>query len=217
MDVNAEIDRRYAQILWRYNQLNKSFKKCDFIFVMCSYNFKVADCAYALFQQGMGEKIIVSGGIAHTNDLLNTGWDRPEAIIFKNRLLELGMKETDIIVEDKATNSGENIIFTKEILKQKLPKAASGLIVQKPYMERRAYATAMKQWSEIDWHVTSPAISYETYAEKYNEERLINLMVGDTARIKEYAIKGYQIPQEMPEEVEEVMQKLIQRGYDKHI
>jgi hypothetical protein len=42
-------------------------------------------------------------------------------------------------------------------------------------------------------------------------------MVGDTWRLKDYAEKGWQIPQEMPKEIEDVMNKLIKKGYTKHI
>jgi uncharacterized SAM-binding protein YcdF (DUF218 family) len=217
MIVNELLDRPAVEILWDYNHLKQPLHKADFLFVMCSYNLDIANYAHILFQQKMGEKIVLSGGIAHTDDLLNTDWDRPEAHVFKDRLVELGMAESNIIIEDKATNTGENVLFTKTLLAEKLPEATTGLIVQKPYMERRAYATAMKQWRSVDWRVTSPNISYQNYVKNHREERLINIIVGDTWRIKEYAKKEYQIAQDMPEHVEDALEKLINRGYTKHI
>ena len=215
--INHLLDRPLAKVLWDYNHLNHAFTPADFIFVMCSYNLDVADYASILFMQKRGKFIVLSGGVAHSDDLLHTTWDEPEAQVFKDRLMELNIAEDKIIVEDKATNCGENVEFTKNLLIEKNKEVNTGLIVQKPYMERRAYATAMKQWPEVEWKATSPNISYEDYIDKFDEERLINIMVGDTWRIKEYAKKGYQIPQDMPEDVENALQTLIERDYTKHI
>ena len=166
------IDRNFAKILWDYNQCEQEFVTSDFIFVMCSYNLDVANHAYHLFQKKLGQKIVLSGGIAHQNDLLDTGWNRPEAHIFRDRLLALGADEDCIIIEDQATNCGENIQFTKAILQQKMPEVKTGLITQKPYMGRRAYATACKQWPKINWRVNTPAISYEDYV-KYTTKSVL--------------------------------------------
>lgn len=221
MIVNELLDRPRAQMLWDYNHLKKPLKRADFIFVMCSYNLSVAEYAYIMFRQNMGKFIVLSGGIAHQTDLLRTPWDEAEAVVFKKRLVEIGMPASKIIIEDQAQNCGENISFTKKILEEKyrtnLEGLKTGLIVQKPYMERRAYAAATKQWPEIEWSVTSPNISYEDYIDQFDEERLIHIMVGDTWRIKDYAEKGFQTPQEMPEEVEKSLKELINRGYTQHI
>lgn len=152
--INHLLDRPLAKILWDYNHMNQPLRRADFLFIMCSYNLDVADYADILFMQKMGKHIVVSGGIAHQDDLLRPTWDEPEAIVFKNRLMELGGKEENITIEDKATNCGENVRFTKAIIEKKKPDFTTGLILQKPYMERRAYATACKQWPEIDWQVT---------------------------------------------------------------
>lgn len=217
MIFNTLLDRPHAQVLWDYNQLNQPIRKADFIFVMCSYNLAVAEHAYILFRQKMSDLVVLSGGVAHTDDLLITDWDEPEAVVFKDRMVEIGMDSSKIIIEDKSTNCGENVQFTKEILKDRDPAVTTGIIVQKPYMERRAFATAEKQWPAIDWQVTSPNISYDDYINDNDEVRLINILVGDTQRVVEYAKAGYQIEQEMPEEVEQALEYLIEKGYTKHL
>ena len=217
MLFNPLLDRPHAQILWDYNQLKQPIKPTDFILVLCSYNLDIADYADILFMQKMGQKIIISGGMGHKDGMLRMPWDEPESHVFRDRLLELNHNEENIIIEDQSTNTGENIQFTKKIVEELDLDYQTGLLVQKPYMERRAYATACQQWPEIDWQVTSPDISYEDYIEKFDEERLIHIIVGDTWRIKDYAKKGFQIPQEMPDEVEEAMNILIKKGYTKHI
>jgi uncharacterized SAM-binding protein YcdF (DUF218 family) len=208
--------RFLAKTLWDYHHLNHGLRPADFIFVMCSYNLAVADRAATLFQDGIGKFIVASGGIAHKGDLVETPWDKPEAVVFAKRLVELGVSQQKIIIEDKATNSGENVQFTKTVLKEKDINVSSGLIVQKPYMERRAFATCEKQWPEVRWQVTSPSISYEDYIKDNDEERLIHIIVGDTQRIEAYAKKGFQTPQEMPNEVKKALEELLNRGYNQH-
>lgn len=42
-------------------------------------------------------------------------------------------------------------------------KLNSFILVQKPYMDRRTFATFRKQWPEAECIVTSPQLSYEDY------------------------------------------------------
>ena len=50
-----------------------------------------------------------------------------------------------------------------------------------------------------------------------SKDHVINALVGDTQRIKLYADMGYQIEQEIPEDVESAYQTLVERGFDKHL
>ncbi|MGI5826485.1 MAG: YdcF family protein, partial [Patescibacteria group bacterium] len=61
-----------------------------------------------------------------------------------------------------------------------------------------------------------PQISYEEYPnEAFTKDFLINNMVGDIQRIKEYPAKGFQIPQEIPDEVWAAFEELVRRGFTK--
>ena len=51
-------------------------------------------------------------------------------------------------MENKATNTGENIANSRALLAANGITPASLIVVQKPFMERRSYATFMKQWPE---------------------------------------------------------------------
>ena len=92
------------------------------------------------------------------------------------------------------------------------------LLVQKPYMERRSYATFKKHWPDKELIVTSPQIALEDYpTPEMPMERVIELMVGDLQRIRIYPAKGFQIPQEIPEEVWSAYEKLVARGFTGHL
>jgi hypothetical protein len=81
-------------------------------------------------------------------------------------------------------------------------------------MERRTYATFKKVWSEKEIVVTSPMLSFEEYVnDDFPKDYVINVMVGDLQRIKVYPEKGFQIPQDIPENVWEAYEYLVSEGY----
>jgi hypothetical protein len=44
-------------------------------------------------------------------------------------------------------------------------------------------------------------------------DRVINMLVGDTQRITEYARRGFAIEQDMPDNVVEAFRRLVEAGY----
>ncbi len=209
-----------AEIIWNYMQLDQELRHCDAIFVLGSIDERVPEYAAELFLKGYADWLIISGGVAHSDDMLATGWNETEAEHFSSIVQKIGVPLDKIIIENKATNTGENITFTYELLKQKGLKLNSILLVQKPYMERRAYATFEKQWpdSETKLYVTSPPISYQNYFNKLQpKEKIVNIMVGDLQRIKEYPALGFQTKQPIPTKVWNAYESLVSQGYNKHL
>lgn len=43
--------------------------------------------------------------------------------------------------------------------------------------------------------------------------KVINMLVGDTQRITLYAERGFAIPQEFPDDVEQAYRRLVEAGY----
>ncbi|HYF29020.1 MAG TPA: YdcF family protein, partial [Candidatus Paceibacterota bacterium] len=81
-----------------------------------------------------------------------------------------------------------------------------------------SYATFKKQWPGMDFIVTSPPLSYEEYPnEERSKEYLLSMMVGDLQRIKEYPAKGFQIEQEIPDDVWQAYEQLVREGYTTHL
>lgn len=209
-----------AQIIWDYHLLHMDLHPSDLIIVLGSNDIRVAQRGAELFLNNYAPLILFSGGIAHTEDMLNTGWNKPEADVFAEEAIKLGVPKEDILIENKATNTGENILMVYELLKKKTLIPNSVLIVQKPYMERRTYATFKKQWSErkTEILITSPQIDFLDYPnEDISMEEVINIMVGDLQRIVEYPKKGFQIYQEVPDEVLKAYKFLVNKGYNKHL
>lgn len=205
-----------AKIIWNYHHMNDSIRKSDAIFVLCSHDIRVAQRAAELYLERLAPYLIFSGGVGR---LTKGIFDKPEADFFAEVAIKLGVSSRDIIIENKSTNTGENIEFTKKLLKEKGLDFNSFILVQKPYMERRAYATFKKVWPEKEFVVTSPQLSFEEYTSsgEIPKDDVINIMVGDLQRIKEYPKMGFQIGQEIPSKVWDAYKRLVLMGYTRHL
>ncbi|RAJ97402.1 uncharacterized SAM-binding protein YcdF (DUF218 family) [Larkinella arboricola] len=208
-----------AKILWNYHRLDQPLEPADAILVLCSYDKRVAERAAQLWLDGWAPLLIFSGGLGVITRAL---WSEPEADQFAQIALNMGVPAEAILIENQSTNTGENVIFTRQLLAERNLDPASFLLIQKPYMERRSYATFRKVWPEKLARVTSPQVSYEEYLHSYSNpdlspEQIIHIMVGDLQRIREYPEKGFQIPQEIPQEVWEAYKTLVNAGYNQHL
>jgi uncharacterized SAM-binding protein YcdF (DUF218 family) len=213
-----------AEKIWRYHQMQHQLEKADAILVLCSHDRKVAERGAELFLGGWAPLLIFSGGFGSiTRDI----WTKPEADQFAEIAIKMGVPKESLLVENRSTNTGENILFTKQLLAERNVDPQKFILVQKPYMERRAFATFRKIWPEKDVLVTSPQVSFDDYLDSYSAKELsaddvISIMVGDLQRLKIYADKIYadkdfQIPQEIPEDVWWAFEELVRVGYDQRL
>jgi uncharacterized SAM-binding protein YcdF (DUF218 family) len=204
-----------AKLLWDYHHINHRIKKADCILVLGSHDVRVAERAAELFLDQFAPLLIFSGGLGRLTEGL---WPEPEADLFAKIAIAKGVPKEAILIENKSTNTGENILFTQQLLQENELHPQSFIVVQKPYMERRSFATFKKHWADKDVVVTSPQISFEDYAtQEIPLEQVINIMVGDLQRIKIYAEKGFQIYQEIPSQVWQAYEQLVRSGYDAHL
>ncbi|KAI0805283.1 DUF218 domain-containing protein [Xylaria sp. FL0064] len=207
-----------AETLYEYHQLHtKIDQKADAIFCLCSLDTRVAERAAQLFLDGFGDYLIFSGG---SGKLTEGRFDKPEAEVFADIARAMDVPEAKLIVESRSTNTGENVRYTYDLLQAKRLSIDSFILVQKPYMERRTFATFKKQWPDprTSILVTSPRLTWQEYPNMDNPvDLVINISVGDLIRIRDYPAKGFQIPQDIPDSVWAAAQRLIQRGYNSHL
>jgi uncharacterized SAM-binding protein YcdF (DUF218 family) len=205
----------WSKLLWNYHHVQHTLQKADCILALGSHDLRVANRAAELYLQGWAPLLVVSGGLGN---LTKEYWTEPEADQFARIALESGVPEAAILVENKSTNTGENIVFTQQLLAAKGLDPESFIVVQKPYMERRSFATFKKHWPAKELMVTSPQISFEEYpTDEIPLERVIHIMVGDLQRIKFYPEKGFQVYQEIPTAVWQAYEGLVAAGYDQHL
>ena len=200
-----------ARKIWDYHHLHQPMEKADCILAQGSHDLRVAERGAQLFLAGWAPLLICSGGLGN----LTAGvWDEPEADKFAHRARQLGVPAEQILIENQSTNTGENVLFTRRLLAERGLEPQKFIAVQKPYMERRTYATFKKTWPEKEVIVTSPQISFEDYpTAEISQEQVIHIMVGDLQRIKLYPARGFQIYQDIPAEVWEAYEILVGLGY----
>ena len=204
-----------ARKLWDYHHLYHVVGPADCILVLGSLDLRVANRGAELYLAGLAPIIVFSGGLGKVTKAL---FKESEADLFARIALDMGVPAEAIFIENKSTNTGENILFTQRMLEEKGLNPLRFLLVQKPYMERRSYATFKKHWPDKELIVTSPQISLEEYpTPEMPMERVIELMVGDLQRIRIYPEKGFQIAQEIPEDVWSAYEKLVAWGFTGHL
>jgi uncharacterized SAM-binding protein YcdF (DUF218 family) len=211
--------RELAEIVWRYHHVNHTLAKADAILVLCSHDTGVAERGAQLFLDAWAPLLIYSGGLGAITRQM---WTTPEADRFAAIAMGMGVPAGCILIENRSTNTGENVAFTRALLAERGLDPQSFIVVQKPYMERRSFATFRKVWPDKDVIVTSPQVSFDEYLRRYSNaalsaEEVVSIMVGDLQRVKVYPEKGFQIPQEIPADVWRAYEALVAAGYTRHL
>lgn len=187
----------------------------DILLIPGSHDLRVADHAAALFLDGRADWLVCSGGFGK---ITQEAFLEPEAVLFAKRCMQQGVPEDHIVLEPEATNTGENFTKSRAVLQKLGIQPTTGLIVCKPYMARRALATAKKQWPEVIWMVSPAPIAFFDYlTEDLPLSQLLELMTGDLQRLKVYADLGFQMPTPIPDVVWQAYDRLVKDGYDRFV
>lgn len=201
----------HAAVLWDYLSSFRSAATADAIVVCCSYDLRVCDHACSLIKEGMASTLVLSGNTGHWTRHI---WEQPEAVIFADRAVNNGVLPSKIVIEDRSTNFGENISFSRALL----PKARSVVFVTKPAAVLRVLLTVKAQWSSVEAHVSCPSLIFpDEVSNIVGVLGAIDEMVGDIERILEYPKRGYQIPHELPAHVLTSWQYLLESGFTGHL
>lgn len=205
-----------AAVLWDFHAVEKSpSERVDIILALGSHDVRVAETAADLWLKEISPWLVVSGGSGKVTGGI---WVKPEAEVFADIAAAKGVPRDSVVVEPEAKNTGDNIVLSRRATAIRGIEVTSSILVTKPYMRRRALATAQKQWEEVEWFVTSPPLGLSDYATPDTPlDKMINLMVGDLQRLDVYAEQGFQVPQEIPAAVWAAWQELVDAGYDKFV
>jgi uncharacterized SAM-binding protein YcdF (DUF218 family) len=210
MSVDAD-----ARIVWDYHHMGHVLAPAECIIVLGSHDPRVAERAAEVWREGWAPLVVFSG---NRGALTEQMWSRPEAEVFADRAEAQGVPRDRMLLEPKSTNTGENVAFSKALLAESGVHPKRVIAVQKPYMERRTWATFRQRWPEVEVRVTSPRLDFDHYPnEEIRKEDVIHIMVGDLQRIIVYGERAWQVAQEVPPEVREAYERLIKAGYDRRL
>ncbi|WP_089156856.1 YdcF family protein [Micromonospora sp. NBS 11-29] len=203
--------RADVEMLWRYHDMHHELRPCDVGIGLGSHDLGVAVVATRLFQAGMFPWIVFTGANAPTTV---ERFPRGEAVHYREYAVEQGVPPEAVLVEPRATNTAENLEYSRALLAERQIAVRSVLIMSRPYQQRRAYATCRLMWPEVDVVCASNPLELDDYVSSIGDpRRVVDMLVGDTQRIEVYAERGFAIPQEMPDEVRTAFERLVAAGY----
>lgn len=203
--------RTDVECLWNYHDLQHQLSTCDVGVGLGSHDLGVADHVVDLYRAGWFPLIAFTGANAPTTI---GRFPRGEAVHYREHAVDRGVADSAIVVEPDATNTSENIAFTRRLLERQGKHVTSLLLVSRPYQQRRAHATATKVWPEVNIVCSAQRPSLDAYVRSIGDaERVIAMLVGDTQRITVYADRGFAIPQHVPENVRRSYNRLVEAGY----
>lgn len=204
-------EQAQARRIWDYHRMGHEPGPADVAIGLGSHDLGVAGTAVRLYRRGLVKTLVFTGGNSPTT---KDRFPRGEAVHYREHALSLGVPERAILVEPDATNTGENIALSREVLRRAGIDARSVVLVSKPYMERRAYATARQVWPEVDVRCASEELAFGDYLTGIGDQKLVvDMLVGDLQRIIEYPRLGYAIPQDVPHDVRTAYENLVRAGF----
>ncbi len=181
-----------------FNFLNKKDdpQKADVIIGFGHFDMNIPRQCCELYLKGFGKKIIYTGGVGAGS----AGLKNPEAVEFFNftRKRFPQISPEDIIVEDKSTNTGENIRFTIQKMKTLFPvfnfgtRIRSAILVATPARQFRVYLTVKMHLDQTELINLSPETSYEENSRLFSAkgENYIRQLTGEIDRLLAYPTKG---------------------------
>lgn len=169
-----------------------------------TFDLSLARFCGDLQAQGAARIVIFTGGIgAGTADL-----GQPEADAWRDELRRAhpNFPADDLIVENRSTNTAENIRFTAELLTRSHPRLAFGrglrtaLIVASPARLRRAWLTLRHLVPAVRVIRCLPPADFERECAVHDSKGILFLphLAGELDRIVEYPARGWIVAEPLP-------------------
>ncbi|MDX2970755.1 YdcF family protein [Kribbella solani] len=200
-----------ALVIWKYHQMGHELKPVDAAIGLGSHDLGVADYAAELYRREYFPVLVFSGGNSPTT---KDRFPRGEAVHYKEHAVSLGVPADAILIDAAAANTGQNISLSRDLLGNSGFVPDRVMLISKPYMERRAYATCRKLWPEVQVVCASEPLKFDDYISGIGDAKLVlDMLVGDLQRVIEYPKQGFAVAQEVPAEVLAALARLIAAGF----
>ncbi|MFF8378883.1 YdcF family protein [Streptomyces sp. NPDC015661] len=199
------------QRLWDYHQMGHTPRPYSVAIGQGSHDLGVADAAVALYKRGMAPLLVFTGASSPTT---RERMPHGETVHYQERAIGLGVPASEVMVDPRARNTGENIRFSRDLLNEAGITVSSVLLISKPYEERRSYATARKLWPGVEIVSASSRMTLQDYVDSIGDARLVvDMLVGALQRLLVYPEQGFVISQKVPAEVIASYDRLCQSGF----
>lgn len=210
-----DVIRADVETLWAFHDMGHVLEPCDVGIGLGSHDLGVATCTADLYARELFPVVVFTGANAPTTV---ERFPRGEAVHYREHALRLGVPDAAIRVEPRATNTAENIRYTRQLLHDEGREIRSAILISRPYQQRRAYATARQEWPGVRFLCASLPLALDDYVTAIGDpDRVVNMLVGDTQRIWVYAERGFAVAQHVPDDVRDSYERLRRAGYTKRL
>lgn len=174
-----------------YSGLDYANQHLDVAIILGSSKAHLYRVPYAVgvYKNGNIEKIIVSGGA-----VLEKQNGKTESEVMRQAVLEMGVKKYDIIVENKAKTTWENMIFSRELMKKKnlLQQGSYVGIVTTAFHMRRSIKIAEKVFEKDNVNIV-PLPGQDNSSRRdnwYKSDKGRKIAFGELKKIITYVQQG---------------------------
>jgi uncharacterized SAM-binding protein YcdF (DUF218 family) len=209
--IPAEV-REDVETLWVFHDLQHEPRQVDVCIGLGGHDLGVAEYTAELYHQGLFRQIVFTGANAPTTvDAFPEG----EALGYRDHAIASGVPAEAVLVEPEATNTSENLEYSRNLLVGHGVEPTSVLLVSHPYQQRRAFATSQMVWPDVDvLCVSRPQTLDEYVAGVGDADRVVDMLVGETQRLTLYAELGFISHEEdVPGDVIGAFDRLVAAGY----
>jgi uncharacterized SAM-binding protein YcdF (DUF218 family) len=199
-----------AEILYSWLAMHGPVTRADTVIGFGHFDLAIPRRCVELVKSGAAQHIIFTGGIgAGTADL-----GKPEADAFADVVAaDAPQYSRELVVENRSTNTAQNIQFTDELLKVR-PAVAMGsvFLVATPCRQRRVWLTWRKHHPEIPAQNAAVEATYEETRDLYasKQQDIVEQLLGEWQRIRDYPAKGWIVADEIPQAVNAAAEQLLQ-------
>lgn len=144
---------------------------------------RFAEDILSLYAQGYFKSLLVSGGLTQPGA-------HSEAWIIFQALIQHGLPKDIIILEERAMNTGENVAFARELMRDLGIREL--LLIGKVSSKRRYIMTLRKQWPEIG-RICCHGVNYFSCAQQewWKDQEFRRRVIAECRKIRSYMASGF--------------------------
>ena len=198
MEIDMTRDFNSLQKIADYMIPETDLKPADIAFLFGSRHGleEFYETTMELLQADMYKYLVISGGV--TGD-----WQESEAGVIKQALIERGHPEDRILVEDRATNTGQNVEFALPIIDDRIGLENVGSIIAIGKMpSARRYLMTLERWWPEPTKMIAPVNYFGVPREKwYENDDFRTRVLADLKKIPGYVEQGFLVelnPKQFP-------------------
>ena len=185
--------------LWDYLAVCDPATSADVIFVFGSRDLAVPARAAELYHEGYASQVLVTGSYGR---MTRGVFPKPEALVFKDLLVESGVPEAAVVTDIEAANTLENVRFGMAAMRRSGMTPRTALLVAKGFVMRRCVATFARQFGDVRVRACPPTGGMEAALDR-SGVAFATRLVAEVDRLDHYAKKGDIRPQEVPARIRE--------------